>query len=208
MDFKRQTTLKGKELALLYKAYEAKNSSAYQTLMLNHQTDELRSLLALYEIDNILQNLSTFQLISFTDDQSLLKIVLKLPFPLTKSFYFELSELCLKGVKNTGQIELWFPLYQGPFKKYLTPFKDYYLIEGENQLMHKSVARFIPKAFRHKVTAKECFVLQEGLFIKMKPKTKSAFQLFFNEQDEPFVIYEANVDWIKSFVSENPFKLC
>lgn len=160
--FKRLQTSTGKELAKLAKLSLQTSSEAYQTLILEHNREELLSLQALFNYLQFLKHLSSNDL-----KETVLKkqsLVFRLSPTLTYSKSFDLT--CKQVVchydteQNIFQIQLEAHLLT--LKTYL-PAKDYYLIEGE--LMHKSLAKLLPASMRQKVAKDQCYLEQEGYYL-------------------------------------------
>ena len=88
-----------------------------------------------------------------------------------------------------GQGELNLPLYSGSLKYYYENYKDYYYLPHENMVIHKSVAAFVDVANKEKCTAKNCFVLKEGVFLKQyEPIFEPVFQLNYKEKETYFPV--------------------
>jgi len=161
LTYQRKTTVTGKELVTLYSLFESTGLLTYQTLILNHNTDELQSLLAMYEAYYVLHHLANYKPIDIQVQDSVMSIYLETDFVLSTACAITLLDMHLSWSKHTNLITLEILLHKGLFKKYLFPAKDYYFIKNQNQLIHKSVAKFIPKELRQKVTAKQCFIVFE-----------------------------------------------
>lgn len=200
--YQRQTTITGKELVSLYKAYESSKLPTYQTLILNHQQDELGSLLGMYEVYTTLQHLTTYSIKDIQQPDSHLILQLQIPFILNISCSIAAEEIDVEWSKGTDVILLKIQLHQGAFKKYLTPAKDYYFIKDQNQLLHKSIAQFIPTESKQKVTPKQCFVLKKSSFIRLYSKSKVKEDIFYNEQDKTYIVYSKEESIISTMLNQ------
>jgi predicted PolB exonuclease-like 3'-5' exonuclease len=188
LGYQRTTTVTGKELAKIGKLFETTSQPNYQVLILAHNSDELHSLAAMYEAYFTLHQLSTYKVISQIANPPY--SVLQLQYPLTfhTNFSMRLEDTHISWTMGTCEITLKVLVHGGTFKKYLLPAKDYYWIAGQNELVHKSIAQFIPKNLKQKVSAKQCFVTKNSHFLRVYTPSANA-PLWYNDLEERFVEY-------------------
>jgi DNA polymerase elongation subunit (family B) len=188
--FTRKTTLNGKELVKLFILFESTGLAAYGLVILDHNLDELRSLSAMYEAHYIVHHLQENKLLKVIMCDEYLTIHLETSFRLSTSFSVTTSDMHLQWLADTSFVILEILLHKDTFKKYLSPAKDYYFIQDQNQLMHKSVAQFIPKELRQKVTSKQCFIVKTSVFIKLYTTFKVNKTIWYNKHEESFIEYQ------------------
>jgi hypothetical protein len=188
LGYQRTTTVTGKELAKLSKLFEATSQPNYQTLILAHNSDELHSLSAMYEAYFILHQLSTYKVVSLITKPTCIILQVQSPIAFQTNFSMRLEDNQISWAKGTCEIVVKVVIYEGTFKKYLLPAKDYYWIAGQNELVHKSIAQFIAKDLRQKVSAKQCFVTKASQFLRVYTPSASA-PLWYNGLENRFVEY-------------------
>lgn len=188
--YQRKATVTGKELVTLYSLFVSTRLLAYQTVILNHNTDELCSLLAMYEAYFVIYHLPTYQYLDTHIKDCHMSIHLEADFSFHTACSIIVSDIGLSWHKHTNLITLQVSLYKGVFKKYLSPYKDYYFIENQSQLIHKSVAKFIPKELKQKVTPKQCYIVKASTFVKLYTSSKAYSDIWYNDNAEPFIEYE------------------
>ncbi|WP_069997625.1 ribonuclease H-like domain-containing protein [Cellulosilyticum sp. I15G10I2] len=202
LGYQRKTSVTGKELVSLYKLFENTQLITYQTIILNHHLEELGSLLSFYEYYNTLYQLSSCQLIEIARNNDTLQIALQVTFNFHTHCDIQLEGTSLSWQPNTSIIYLKIMLYTGVFKKFLTPAKDYYLIKGQNQLIHKSVAQFIAKDLKVKVSKKQCFVTKAGTFIRIYTPFKITFDKWYNDNEALFIEYQEDPKLITFIIQQ------
>lgn len=191
LGYTRVSTLTGKEIARLYPLLSKNNTTTHQSVILNHQLDELKSLLCFYEYYTLINHLADYQLLDLdSSDNMVLCVKLQTLHPFKNACVIKVQNIELVWSAQTPYLLLRIPIYQGVFKKYLRPAKDYYWITDQQQLMHKSIAQFIPKAFKQKVHPKDCFIKQSGAFIKLYTSFNKPIDQWYSDDEELFVKYE------------------
>ncbi|OON96263.1 MAG: hypothetical protein ATN36_06075 [Epulopiscium sp. Nele67-Bin005] len=193
LNFSRELTITGKELAKIIKIYIQKNFSkegVYFEVILGHNLEEVKSCIVMFEYLQMVQGLKWKNFLECKRSEQAL--VLK--------FKGQNSELKFErnGIKfiACGQtIEVIIPVEYLELKKFLEPHKDYFYIEEFNQIIHKSLANFIPSSQKKRVKKEACFITQTNFFIRVY--CKEYLELWFNDAKEPFVIYdtEPQVVW-------------
>ena len=190
LGYKRETAITGKEFVALYKLFEKTKLITYHTLLLNHHLEELGSLLALYEYYYTIHQIATYKSIAVIKNTSALQLTLQAPFSFHTTCSIQFEDVYLHWDANTALIDLSIQIHNGMFKKFLVPAKDYYLIKEQNQLVHKSVAQFIAKDLKQKVSQKECFVSKVGTFIRLYQPIKAHPDKWTNDTESLFIEYQ------------------
>ncbi len=193
LGFTRETSSSGKALVKLYQTYEACGEDIYLNLILAHNQEELKSLLVFYKVYYMLYHLKHFTLITHLEahpEMCQLTLDCNLPFTFEASFSFEKDDLTLNLLKNTPFLKITLPLYKQYLKKAVTPVKDYYYIPSQNQLMHKSLAAFIPSELKRKATKEDCFIEKLDTYFKLYTTFKVSAELWSDDDKNFYVPYE------------------
>lgn len=187
--YERKTTLIGRELVRLYTLYESSGLETYKTLILKHNADELHSLLHFYEIYTLLYHLGSYKCIEAFCSENILTLQLDLPFVLESGFSFTVQDVLFTLQRDSQTLYLKVPLHPLTLKHYLEPLKDYYYIPSENQLMHKSLATFMPKTLKRRATKAECSLTKDSVYLKLFTTYRVSEPLWYDEEGHPFCEY-------------------
>ena len=165
--FKRSQTITGKELAKLSRLYLLENNKTYETLILEHNKEELLSLQTIFIFTHFLGHLNPCQLSHYTflEDGIDFTLIPNKSYHLPFSFSQEGVQCDFAPQKKVITLSL--KAHDLILKTYLPP-QDYYLVEG--QLMHKSLAKLIPASMRQKATKSNCYLEQKGLYLPLRIK--------------------------------------
>lgn len=207
LSFNRETSSSGKALVKLYQTYEACGEDIYKNLILAHNLEELKSLLVFYKVYYMLYHLKHFPLTAHLDELTdavnpQLDLSFNLPFTFETSFTFENEMLHFKVSKDEALLKVIMPLYKQSLKKALTPVKDYYYIPSQNQLMHKSLAAFIPSDLKRKATKEECFVEKLDTYMKLYTTFKAPSELWYDDTKQFYVPYAEGENFKTTVVNQ------
>lgn len=195
----RTTSVTGKELVKLYNLHETNPQPSYQKVIIDHNLDELRSQLVLHEFYLIVLRLPDYKLLSQKTDENYLYIQLQTTFNPHTRCSLAMQDIHLSWTSNSSIITLRILLHHEALKKYLTPVKDYFFIKDQNQIVHKSIAQFIPKSLKQKLSPKDCYITQSGTFIKCPSDHKGipadfkaglVLEIWYDAHDTPYIYYE------------------
>lgn len=186
-NFKRQSSTSGKEVIKLYRTYLDCHSAIYSTLITKHQEDELRSLLVFYELYDILLNFTSLKYLTSKEVEETLTITLQASTPFNYSFNGTAFDLHLSYQEGNNLLYLTLPLFHTSLKHYLEPSKDYYFIESQGQLMHKSLAQFIPASLKRRATKEECCVTKSSFYLKIYTTYKLTASLWHDTHKELYI---------------------
>lgn len=165
--FRRNQAITGKELAKLSKLHLHEPNKTYETLILEHNKEELLSLQAIFDFTHFLNHLSPRQLKTYTFLEDSISFTLIPTKPYHLSFSFSKENIEYSFDSSTGVVTLSLKAQYLLLKTYL-PHQDYYLVEGE--LMHKSIAKLLPTSMRQKATKSNCYLEQEGFYLPLQLK--------------------------------------
>lgn len=157
----RQTTTSGKELSKVYKVYQSCGELIYKELILNHNKDELTTLYHFYELYQVLYHLKYHRLAQLTRSSSHIHFSFEVPFIFNSSFEGDCSNINVSWQAQTQVVAIKVAFFSMRLKKYLTPYKDYYYIPSQNQLLHRTLASFIAAPDKRKASKEECTIHKE-----------------------------------------------
>lgn len=187
LNFKRQSSTSGKDVIKLYRTYIDSHHMIYSDLIIRHQEDELRSLLAFYELYDMLFNFSNLKHLESKEIADTLTLTLQASTPFTYSFNGSAFDLHFSYQEGHDLLHLTLPLIHTSLRHYLEPCKDYYYIESQGQLMHKSLAQFIPTSLRRRATKEECSVIKSSCYLKIYTTYKLTASLWYDTNKEVYI---------------------
>ncbi|MBQ3512412.1 MAG: ribonuclease H-like domain-containing protein [Lachnospiraceae bacterium] len=178
----------GKSLIPIYKSYLNSPTKEKEEMLLQHNYFDIIHLTALTQIVDLKYCLEDgFQIVESQVTDKYLRIRIKFSYSFPKLVQGEKLEILYSFYAGQGELNL--PLYSGSLKYYYENYKDYYYLPHENMVIHKSVAAFVDVANKEKCTAKNCFVLKEGVFLKQyEPIFEPVFQLNYKEKETYFPV--------------------
>ena len=185
--FQRQSSVNGKDVIKLYRTYIDCHNDIYSTLIIKHQEDELYSLLTFYELYRILLNFSNMKYLEAKETAETFTVILQSPVSFTYCFNGRAFDLNFSYAKESNLLHLTLPLIRTSLKHYLEPSKDYYYIESQGELMHKSLAQFIPASLRRRATKEECCITKSSCYLKIYTTYKVSVSLWYSEHKEIYI---------------------
>lgn len=186
-DFIRHSQSTGYDIVKLYQTYLASRVSIYKTCILEHQKEELHSTLLFWELYMTLYECQEWQLIESSRKEDRMQLAIKRPNPFLTSFKGTASHFNFSYIKDTCVLYIDIPLYTGSLNHGLEPVKDYYYIESQRQLLHKSLAQFIPADLKRKATKGECVVSKESTFLEMVTAYKMTATLWHHPNGSIYI---------------------
>lgn len=190
LKFKRKTTLTSQEIIKLYHAYRYYPKAIYKTLILSHQKDELYSLFTFFEMYNVLYKCDNFDYIKAERLSSFISFSFKCTFKLSRSIHIKLFDWEVSLNASTGTIIFNVPVYRLTLKHYLLPLKDYFYIESERQVIHKSLAAFIPSHLKRKPSKEEATLVKTADFIQLVDPYKCPYKLWYDTNSKIYIDLE------------------
>lgn len=190
LSFTRKSNTEGQEIIKLYRTYLAYHDPIYANVIIKHQEDELHSLLALHELYDTLFNSSNWKYLKHQKGLESLDITLQMPYPFTYSFDGMAFDMHFSYVRGSNLLHLTLPLINASLKHYLEPVKDYYYIESQGQLMHKSLAQFIPASLRRRATKEECSINKHSTYVKIYTTYKLSIRPWYDASKAMYIDLE------------------
>lgn len=196
----RDDKYSGGELIQVYKDYLKTHSKESEELLLLHNKDDLKGMLAILpilaygDIFNKPVRATKVQANYYRDlngkkQQELiirLKLTSSVPVPLS----YHANDCYVTAEGNHAALRV--PVYTEELKYFYTNYKEYYYLPLEDVAMHKSVASFVDKEHRVPATAATCYTRKYSSYLPMwdyvlepffKREYKSSL-LFFELTDE------------------------
>ena len=203
--YQRKSSCSGRDVIKLYHTYVKSKDAIYKSLILKHQQDELDSLCHLLEVYFVLYGLSSLKFLTKETKEDTLTLVLENKTPFTTSFNGNHKTISLSWQQGEKHCTVKVALFEGELKHFLTPVKDYYYIPSQNQLMHRSLATFIPNHLKRKAAKDECYLTKQGLFVNLFTKHRVNIPIWTNCENELYVTLE---DFEPALLCNQLFYLC
>lgn len=185
--YTRQCQSTGYDIVKLYQTYLASKVSIYKTCIIEHQKEELGSLLLFWELYMTLYDSLQWRVVESITQNHTLQLTIQRNTPFLTSFNGNAFNMTISYNQGESLLYIIIPLHDGTFHHNLEPLKDYYYIESQKQLLHKSLAQFIPAALRRKATKEECIISKESTFIQLATSYKVDLPLWHNPEGSLYV---------------------
>ena len=183
----RHSTTSGKALVKVYRTYQACGETIYKTIILAHNKDELSTLLSFYELYQTLYHLKHFHFIDTLKSSVSLDFSAKVPYLFTTNFQgcYKNITLCWESGTQILGIKVAFSYLK--LKQYLTPYKDYYYIPSQGQLLHRTLAHFVASSDKRKATKEECTIYKEDDYIPLYTTYKLDIPIWYDSVNSPYL---------------------
>lgn len=183
----RHLTTSGKELARVYKTYQSCGDMIYKKLILNHNKEELFTLLHFYELYQTLYHLKHHRFIDMTHTSSCMVFSFEVPFIFNTNFEGGLKSIRICWKAGTQLLTIKLNFLRLELKQYLTPYKDYYYIPSQNQLLHRTLAGFISSSDKRKASKEECTIYKEDHYIPLCTTYKLGSSVWYDSDHTPYL---------------------
>lgn len=191
--YQRETHITGKELVKLYHLYQHSQSSSHQLLLLAHNHDELLGCYWLYEIYYLFSGIRYEDITSFEISDSFAHLSLRLPHTPLSHCHLTSGALTIAWTPNGQTLEITITPKEAFLKRYLLPITDYVYIPSQDQIMHKSLAQFIPKQYKQKATKELCFISQSGKFLSVPAPKGIDSSLWYDQTHSAYILYTTDL---------------
>lgn len=182
----REDTYSGKELITFYQNYrkallqkDFEDAQELEHFLLLHNHDDVLGMLqfsGLLYLTDLLNGAFTFESFSMEQQESIFIFHGTLPFTMPSAYYWKGDTIFLTLEANT--LTCIISAYDTELKYFYDNPKEYYYLPAEDMAVHKSVATYVDKEFRHKATKATCYTRQAGLFL---PVFSKEFPTVFQE---------------------------
>ena len=201
LDIQRSDRLSGKELISVYQIYEQTHPDECEKLLLLHNLDDLRGMLALTSLlaypalfGEHRFSLENMAWMDTPDGQPDLALELSLETPVPKPVSLR-QERCYL-IADGSVCRLLVHAFEGELKYFLPDYQNYYYLPREDQAVHKSVGSALPSEFRMQATAHSCYLRKYGLFLPQKAEL--FHPLFQKDYKDPQLWFECTEQFMDS----------
>jgi uncharacterized protein YprB with RNaseH-like and TPR domain len=197
----RKDQFTGGELIEKYLAFEKSNNLLLKELLLLHNHEDLCSLyycLDLCHIINFYKSACNKTLkfttlkVSKTSDY----IIIDIPYPCNFNLRIE-NQLYDLFISNYN-IAISFPIYVGELKLFFDDFENYFYLPLEDQVVHKSVGKFVEPAFRKRAKKSNCYIKKRGNFIPLNSKVDIKLKTFVKDYTVTHKYVEVTPDLLEN----------
>lgn len=182
LGFKRQCQSTGADIVKLFQTYLACHVEIYKTCILEHQKEELESLSYFFELYMTLYDTKKWVLLAQEVQKTHYLLSIQVPNVFRASFSAAAFNMKFDYKACHSILRIQIPLYTGTLLHDMEPVKDYYYIEAQHQIMHKSVAQFIPSTLKRKATKEECVIAKESTYLKLATSYKLSAALWHDDK--------------------------
>lgn len=179
----------GLDIVKLYQTYQQHPDPLYKECIFAHQKEELGSLMCFTEFYLACIQVHSWQLLSYQINEMSLDVTFKTTFTFKSSFFGMAYQVAFAYLKGTDTLHIIFPLYHGTLYQSLKPTKDYYYIESQNQLVHKSLAQFIEPSLKRRARPSECVLYKESTFLLLLPSFKTTLPIWEGANSQSYIHY-------------------
>lgn len=202
----RKDIYSGGELTDVYRQYEKSQDQQLQSILLQHNLDDIRGMVSLLPLRSYRQLLKGgFQItdIRLEKDADIhgreifyAAFNLSWAIPLPKRVSRILSGIQILLHETEGLLRI--PVQKATLKYYFKDYKNYYYLPEEDTAVHKSIGQFVDKAHKTAATKETCYLKKTGIFIPMpKPGPLPCFQTDYKSKEyfaefDPLLLFQKN----------------
>ena len=193
MGIKRDDKYSGGDLIKVYGSYlmakvagKPESSSMYDLLIL-HNEDDLKGLVMLSKLLELLENISEPFIIGGAKldyVSNVLLISFHICIFIDDRLKLEKNGISLVIAGDKGRLSI--PLYHDELKFFYPNYKDYYYVPSEDMAIHKSVSFYVDKEYRTKAKAANCYSKHTGSFV---PEFDEVISPYFKIDYHDTVLY-------------------
>lgn len=169
----RKDTLSGKEMTRLYKKYISEKDNKDESLLLQHNYEDVFNLIKLLDIKKYLMVFEgkfediTYNTEQYSDENGnkaiyfIIKATFKYSVPTSVSFNNKSSFVKI----HNNEVTISTKTYNGELLYFFEDYKNYYYLPFEDYAIHKSVASYVDRNYRIQAKAANCYQHVNGTFI-------------------------------------------
>ncbi|MGI6011028.1 MAG: ribonuclease H-like domain-containing protein [Ruminococcus sp.] len=166
--FTRSDRMDSSQIARFYKKYILTRDEKARDLLLLHNCDDLKGMMALWPLLSLERLFSRSYPVHLAEDREnsvtfSLSEGLDLSFPIA----FSSGPFSISNTKN--QLQLSSAAVRETMKLFFPNYRDYYYLPEEDMAIHKSVGQFVDKNHRRQATAATCYQRKEDIFLPAPP---------------------------------------
>ena len=176
----REDRFSGAQLIGVYKDYLKKPSEESLDLLLLHNKEDLLGLTRLWPLlayPALWNGGFTVDEMEADDRGDCLKISCSLWQPVPVSLHFHDMKALSAFEAKEGHCSFTLPLLAGELKHFFDDPSQYYYLPAEDRAIHRSVGRYVEKAYRIPADSSNCYVRKSGFFVPVPgQKERYGFQ--------------------------------
>ncbi|HHX79387.1 MAG TPA: ribonuclease H-like domain-containing protein [Acholeplasmataceae bacterium] len=167
LGYARKDTATGGDLIHIYHAYAREPYHPYYKLLLLHNKEDVEGMIPLLPLIDIFILIEAYHFDFLSTDEINKKIVATYALPHKAGVDFVLSHQgCeLKFSVNQQTVKFTLPFCHDKKKRFFENFKDYMYIPEKDEVIHKSIANFMPAHQKIKSKKSNCYISYSGVFI-------------------------------------------
>ena len=171
LGYLRKDTYTGGDLIQVYQNYVRKPYQPYYDLLLLHNKEDVEGMIHLLPfidifilIDHLILK-EDFKFLTIEQGDNSLKILYSLPYKADMSLQLSYGGSLFKLISASDVASLTLPLCQDKKKLFFDNYKDYMYLPEKDEVVHKSIAAFIPADKKIKAKKSNCYISHTGDFI-------------------------------------------
>ena len=163
----RIDTYNGGELIEVYKHYLSNPNPEEETLLKQHNLDDVRGMLLLLPLLSYgyLYRKDNYQITNIESSEKEIVITGSIRHPLPQKLICS-NETCYMTIDGTTFRAILYP-YIGELRYYLENYRDYVYLPGDDMVIPKILAASIPKEQKQKATKELCYTKKTGRFLAL-----------------------------------------
>ena len=187
----RKDTCTGGDLIQVYQNYANRPYKPYYNLLLLHNKEDVEGMIHLLPlidifelIDGLILN-EDFELLTIEQEANSIKVIYTLPYQVSMDFELSHKGSVFKLFSGSDTAKLTLPLYEDKKKLFFENYKDYIYLPEKDEVVHKSIATFMPTHKKEKAKKSNCYVSHLGNFIPVfrQEDTDQPFKDHFKSKD-------------------------
>ncbi len=172
LGYRRRDEYTGGDLIQIYHNYCQRPYEPYYNLLALHNKEDVEGMINLLPIIDMVYTINTIisgqgiNFLSATNNKDHITVLYTLAIDALMDF--KLTMTCQSQLvfeKDSNKATLHLPVFMDEKRYFLDNYKDYMYVIENNEVMHKTVANFIPKDQKRKAKKSECYIRHTGSFI-------------------------------------------
>lgn len=202
LSIQRNTDSSGKELVKLFSTYITSPKVLYEQVFLTHNSDDLLSCYYFYELYYIFSQLNYSDIKEYGLREQQYSLTLKTPYCFNTAGNLSYANINIVWKKSSYCIKITITPEYLLLRRYLTPAKDYVFIPSQNQIIHKSIAKFIPSELKQKVSKEDCYIEKQAYFIQLMNDQELNQEIWIDAKNISYI------ECLSTYTQEMLWKYC
>ena len=181
LGYKRQDSYNGGDLIQIYKNYSQKPYKPYYDLLLLHNREDVEGminllpLISLMDLIDRITGKADIEVTSINKGNKYIELSYIMPgkSPVDFNLSCRWSKSKLNFSKDSPILSFTLPVLKDCKKYFFENYRDYVYIPETQEIMHKSVASFLPANKRERVNKADCYLMKTGEFIPLFKPSKN-----------------------------------